>query len=97
MALIQIRRGSSTVAADNNPILADGEPGWEQDTRILKIGDGVTPWVNLLAISGEGGTGVVSETGHEGFTFRVGSGPLPDPTTVPDMLYLLVPSVVDPS
>jgi hypothetical protein len=30
-----------------NPVLADGEPGVERDTGKLKIGDGVTSWIDL--------------------------------------------------
>lgn len=44
----RLRRGTSSVASENNPVLADGEPGWERDTETLKIGDGVTPWNELL-------------------------------------------------
>lgn len=54
MAEIRIRRGTSETAGTNNPILQDGEPGWEQDTRIFKIGDGITPWVELEQVGGGG-------------------------------------------
>lgn len=57
MARIQVRRGTAATAAVNNPVLADGEPGWEKDSRVLKIGDGVTPWTDLLGITGSGGGG----------------------------------------
>lgn len=36
-----------------NPILRAGEPGFEIDTGILKIGDGVNHWIDLKSISGE--------------------------------------------
>lgn len=57
MTRIQIRRGDATTAAENNPILAEGEPGWEQDTLVFKIGDGVTPWVDLPGVGGGDGGG----------------------------------------
>lgn len=57
MAEIRIRRGLAEQAATNNPVLADGEPGWEQDTRIFKIGDGITPWVELEQVGGGAGGG----------------------------------------
>lgn len=44
---IQIRRDSSGAWALANPTLADGEMGWERDTRQFKIGDGVTRWNDL--------------------------------------------------
>jgi hypothetical protein len=91
VAEIRVRRGLAAQAAANNPVLADGEPGWEKDTRTLKIGDGVTPWLALAQVGSA--SGFVTEDGHENFTFRVGSGPLPDPSSVPDTLYLMVPNV----
>jgi hypothetical protein len=36
----------------NNPVLAEGEPGWTLDTHILKIGDGTTAWKDLEPIGG---------------------------------------------
>ena len=50
---LQIKRGLANAWQRNNPILAPGEPGWALDTHVLKVGDGVTPWNMLDAISGE--------------------------------------------
>lgn len=44
---IQFRRGTSAQWILANPILAEGEPGYETDTKLEKIGDGVTAWSNL--------------------------------------------------
>lgn len=44
---IQFRRGLAVEWAAANPILADGELGLEKDSRLYKIGDGVTPWNSL--------------------------------------------------
>lgn len=41
------RRGSAAEWAASNPILGDGELGWERDTNVVKIGDGVTAWNDL--------------------------------------------------
>lgn len=46
-ARFQLRAGASTLWASANPTLAAGEPGWETDTRLLRIGDGVTPFTGL--------------------------------------------------
>lgn len=46
-ARIQLRRGKAAFWESENPILHEGEPGYERDTRKLKIGDGVTPWRDL--------------------------------------------------
>ena len=48
----QFKRGLSSAWERNNPILAPGEPGWALDTHVLKIGDGITRWNSLQAISG---------------------------------------------
>ena len=46
-SLIQLRRDTATNWASNNPILAEGEAGFETDTYRIKIGDGSTAWVSL--------------------------------------------------
>jgi hypothetical protein len=48
----KFKRGQSDAWARVNPILAEGEPGYELDTNKLKIGDGVTAWNDLLYFSG---------------------------------------------
>lgn len=49
---IQFRRGNSDFWEDENPILRPGEPGYEKNTRRLKIGDGVTHWRELPYFGG---------------------------------------------
>lgn len=44
---IQIRRGTAADAALTNPVLAEGEQGYETDTGVVKIGDGTTAWTAL--------------------------------------------------
>ena len=44
---IQIRRDTSSTWAVNNPILLEGEFGYETNTSLMKIGDGTTPWNDL--------------------------------------------------
>ena len=51
-AFIKLRRGTAAEWAASQPqpggeVLKLGEPGYEKDTRKLKIGDGVTPWNSL--------------------------------------------------
>lgn len=52
------RRGTAAEWAAENPILASGEMGFETDTKIIKMGDGVTPWLDLSLpyVSTGGGT-----------------------------------------
>ena len=46
-ARLSIRRGTKDAWETENTVLLEGEPGWELDTKRLKIGDGETPWVDL--------------------------------------------------
>lgn len=50
--LIQLRRDSKANWELTNPILAEGEPGIETDTRKQKVGDGISHWNNLPYMSG---------------------------------------------
>ena len=60
--IIQVKRGTAALAASNNIILADGEIGFETDTRKGKIGDGVTPYNTLLyAFTGSVPEGVATQ------------------------------------
>jgi hypothetical protein len=43
----KFRRGTSTQWTAANSILAQGEPGYETDTGLLKMGNGITSWNNL--------------------------------------------------
>lgn len=45
---IQFKRGTAAAWTTANPVLTQGEPGYETDTGKLKIGDGLTHWVSLL-------------------------------------------------
>jgi hypothetical protein len=46
-ALIQFRRGTAQEWAEKDPILDSGEPGFETDTGLYKIGDGIHHWSEL--------------------------------------------------
>lgn len=47
MTHINQRRDLSANWVAANPVLHQGELGWESDTRQAKLGDGVTPWLDL--------------------------------------------------
>jgi hypothetical protein len=69
----QLRRGISTEWTTVNPTLADAEVGLETDTRLFKIGDGVTAWNalpygGLNGATGPTGAGVTGPTGPAGAT-----------------------------
>ena len=60
MDRIQLRRDSSARWAEINPILLEGEVGYEIDTRLRKIGDGVNRWNELEYLKAEN---ILQETG----------------------------------
>lgn len=52
MPQIQVRRGTTAQWTAANPILAAGEPGYDIDLEVFKIGNGTDHWLTLPA--GEG-------------------------------------------
>ena len=52
MAKIKFRRDTAAAWTQANPVLAQGEPGFEYDTGLFKIGDGETAWTALTYSSG---------------------------------------------
>ncbi len=52
MAKIKFRRDTAANWTQANPVLAQGEPGFEHDTGLLKIGDGSSTWLELDYSSG---------------------------------------------
>ncbi len=48
---IQIRRDTSERWTEVNPLLMEGEMGWETDTRKAKMGDGINNWNDLPYIT----------------------------------------------
>ena len=45
--IYQFKRGTAQRWLEVNPILRQGEPGFEIDTGKLKIGNGITTWKDL--------------------------------------------------
>ena len=46
-ARFQLRRDTASTWSARNPILAQGEIGYETNTNRMKVGDGVKPWKSL--------------------------------------------------
>ena len=69
---IQIRRDTSSNWTSNNPILLQGEFGYELNTGYAKIGDGQTAWTALDYFGGTGPTGSTGVTGSTGFGVPTG-------------------------
>lgn len=55
----KLRRDTAAEWTRKNPVLLDGEPGYEKDSQKLKIGDGIRAWVVLPYLISEGGGPVV--------------------------------------
>jgi Major tropism determinant N-terminal domain/Collagen triple helix repeat (20 copies) len=60
----QLRNGT-TAQWNANPILSKGEPGYDTDLHILKVGNGITPWANLPS-TGTGEVGPIGPLGPVG-------------------------------
>ncbi len=73
LTLIELRRGTAAAWTLANPVLANGEPGFEDDTNKMKVGDGVTAWNLLPYISGGGGSTGVSSIAKSGSTALTGA------------------------
>jgi hypothetical protein len=48
---VQFRRGTNAQWMASNPVLADGEIALSTDTSVIKVGDGVSAWGDLAAVT----------------------------------------------
>jgi energy-converting hydrogenase Eha subunit A len=70
---IVLRRDTSVNWEENNPVLLSGEPGYETDSHMMKMGDGITPWASLdYYITGS--TGPIGATGANGMGITGAAG-----------------------
>lgn len=65
--IIQLRKDSAANWVDANPVLADGEIGYEKDTRRFKVGNGINAWTSLPYWIGEAGAPGASLAPGPGF------------------------------
>jgi hypothetical protein len=47
MPLIQFRRGAASTWSSSNPVLSSGEPGYDTDAGVFKLGNGASTWSAL--------------------------------------------------
>lgn len=59
---IQQRRGTAADWTATNPVLAQGEIGYETDKNRMKLGDGTSTWTNLPYFTGSVGFAAVPLT-----------------------------------
>lgn len=57
--IIQIRRDTAANWTSVNPVLAQGEMGYETDNKKIKFGDGTTAWNSLAYFTLDAGGGSV--------------------------------------
>ena len=70
---IKLRRDTAANWLEQNPILAQGETGFETDTRAMKLGDGATRWADLkYAVTGD--LKVTDDTIHGDTSVSLSSG-----------------------
>lgn len=66
---IQLRRDTTANWENINPVLADGEPGYDINTNEVRVGDGSTEWTGLSGnVIGTGGGGGGASTGDVTFS-----------------------------
>ena len=65
LTTFQFKRGTAQRWIEVNPILKQGEPGFEYDTNKLKIGDGLTHWNNLPYITQDVNNDVISVNSYK--------------------------------
>lgn len=65
--LIQWRRGTAAEWTAADPVLENGEPGYETDTRRLKVGDGVTAWTALGYATEVAASALTPDPSNSGF------------------------------
>ena len=62
-ARILLKTDTSEAWRINNPILLDGESGYESDTNLIKVGDGVHHWNDLKYVNA-GATAIASTANY---------------------------------
>lgn len=62
-ARIQLKKDTSEAWRINNPVLLDGEAGYESDTNLMKVGDGFHRWFEL-DYTNSGATAIASTANY---------------------------------
>ena len=62
-ARIQLKKDTSEAWHINNPVLLDGEAGYESDTNLMKVGDGIHRWLELDYMN-SGATAIASTANY---------------------------------
>lgn len=62
-ARIQLKKDTNEAWRINNPVLLDGEAGYESDTNLMKVGDGIHRWLEL-DYTNSGATAIASTANY---------------------------------
>lgn len=62
-ARIQLKKDTCEAWRINNPVLLDGEAGYESDTNLMKVGDGIHRWLEL-DYTNSGATAIASTANY---------------------------------
>ena len=62
-ARIRLKKDTSEAWRINNPVLLDGEAGYESDTNLMKVGDGIHRWLEL-DYTNSGATAIASTASY---------------------------------
>lgn len=62
-ARIRLKKDTSEAWRINNPVLLDGEAGYESDTNLMKVGDGIHRWLEL-DYTNSGATAIASTANY---------------------------------
>jgi hypothetical protein len=77
-APLQFKRGTAKALKQNNPLLSAGQPAYETDTHLLKVGDGFT-YYNSLPYIGAGEKGADGKSAYQlWLEFGGGTGTVKD-------------------
>lgn len=79
-SIIQIRRDTASNWTETDPVLAQGEIGYEIDTAKIKIGDGEKPWTELPYQQSGDVTVFVPNVSDAGVISWTNDAGLPNPT-----------------
>lgn len=79
-ARLRLRAGTLAAWTSANPVLASGEPGYEIDTKVFRIGDGSSPFLSLQRFTTSEGLAAIFQqsnvnlTALSGLTFAANKG-----------------------
>jgi len=72
-SIMKVKRATAARWASEDPVLADGEIGYEKDTRKMKLGDGTSSWTQLSYLTADVSGSSGSSSGGTAATITIGT------------------------